>query len=195
VARRLRSLGVKLYLDKQVQGVAADDLTVSGKPIKSHTVIWTAGVTNHPFFKENGFSMTPRGKVTTDMYLQAEDNVYVIGDNANTPYSGMAQTALEDGKYVAESLVRRAKGKDPKGYPVRKPITVIPVGERWAIVLWDSLRLQGIIGWLLREAADVIGFSDLEPWWKAGRQWLSGLEGEETCKVCLAAQRAEVSDN
>lgn len=187
ITRRLRRLGVKIYTGQAVQGLAADSLTVSGKPIRSHTVIWTAGVTNHPFFKENGFQLNNRGKVMTDMYLQADDNVYVIGDNANTPYSGMAQTALYDGAYVAANLRRKADGKDPKDYAVKKPITVIPVGERWAAVVWGNLRIYGWLGWVLRQAADFIGFRDYQPWWKASKQWLTEFGEEESCKVCLAA--------
>lgn len=187
IARRLRRLGVKLYTGQAVQGLAADSLTVNGKPIRSHTVIWTAGVTNHPFFKDNGFQLNNRGKVMTDMYLQADDNVYVIGDNANTPYSGMAQTALYDGSYVAKSLIRRADSKDPKDYAVKKPITVIPVGERWAAVLWGNMRIYGILGWVLRQTADFVGFKDFQPWWKAGQQWLTEFGEEEVCPVCIAA--------
>jgi NADH dehydrogenase len=131
VAKRLRRLGVKLYTGQAVQGLAADSLTVSGKPIRSHTVIWTAGVTNHPFFKDNGFTLTNRGKVTTDMYLQADDNVYVIGDNANTPYSGMAQTALYDGAYVARNLIRKMSFRPARvGLPSCGAIPTSTVG--WA---------------------------------------------------------------
>lgn len=187
ITRRLRRLGVKIYTGQAVQGLAADSLTVNGKPIRSHTVVWTAGVTNHPFFKENGFALNSRGKVTTDMYLQAEDNVYVIGDNANTPYSGMAQTALYDGAYVARNLIRKADGKDPKGYGVKKPITVIPVGEKWAAVLWGQTRIYGWLGWVLRQAGDYVGFHDYQPWWKAGKQWLTEFGEEESCAVCLEA--------
>lgn len=194
IARRLKKLGVKLYTQQAVQGVSGDQLTVNGKPIRSHTVVWTAGVTNHPFFKDNNFIMTARGKVATDMYLQAEDNIFVIGDNANTPYSGMAQTALHDGQYVADTLKRRARGMDPKSYIVKKPITIIPVGDLWAAVLWGKARMYGKVGWALRESADLVAFADYEPWWKAGQQWLSGFASEESCLVCREAHTAEMSD-
>jgi NADH dehydrogenase len=192
VARRLRRKGVKLYTDSAVQGVAADQLIVGGSPIKSHTVVWTAGITNHPFFKNNGFMLTTHGKVATNLYLEADDNVFVVGDNANTPYSGMAQTAMHDGEYVADVIKRRAKGKDPRSYQIRKPITVIPVGERWATVVWGRVRLSGITGWVLRELADLVAFTDYEPWWKAGRQWLVGFEEEEPCRICQQAMHRNI---
>ncbi len=115
-----------------VQGQTANELMVSGKRLRSHTVIWTAGVTNHPFFIDNHFVLMNRGKVATDVYLQAEENIFVIGDNANTPYSGLAQTAIHDGNFVANNLKRRARGKDMKAYNPTVPISVIPVGTKWA---------------------------------------------------------------
>ena len=189
VRRRLRRLGIRLYLGKAVQGQTADELTVSGKPIRSHTVVWTAGVTNHPFFKDNNFVMMGRGKVGVDTYLQAEENVFVVGDNANTPYSGLAQTALHDGTFVARNLKRRAKGRDFKSYKAQKPITVIPAGPYWAAVNWRKLQFFGRVGWLLREAADLIGFHDLQPWPKAVRQYLTEFELEDNCPVCASAYK------
>jgi len=188
VRRQLSRLGIKLYLGSVVQGETADELTVSGKPIRSHTVIWTAGVTNHPFFGANQFALTKRGKVSVDAYLQAEDNIFVIGDNANTPFSGLAQTALHDGVFVARNLKRKASDKNFKSYVAKQPITVIPAGPRWAAVCWGSLRLYGWLGWVLREGADLIGFHDLEPWQTAAAQWLSEFTSQDDCVVCTIAE-------
>lgn len=186
VRRRLKKLGIKLYLGKAVQGQTADELTVSGKPIRSHTVVWTAGVTNHPFFRENNFViMGP--KVGVNVYLEAEPNIFVIGDNANTPYSGLAQTALHDGGFVASNLRRRANGKDFKSYKALKPVTVIPAGPRWAAVIWGRAKFHGRTGWLIREAADLIGFHDLEPWPRAAKQFMTEFADEDNCPTCAAS--------
>ncbi len=187
VARRLRRLGIRLFLGKVVQGETADGLLVSGKPIQSHTVIWTAGVTNHPFFSDNHFVIMGRGKVATDVYLQAEDNIFVLGDNANTPYSGLAQTAVNDGTFVAQNLKRRAAGHHFKSYVAREAWSVIPAGPHWAIATKGNFTAYGLLGWLLREAADLIGFHDYEPWDKASKQWLTEFGSEEVCSICATA--------
>jgi len=184
VRHRLTRLGVKLYLGQAVQGETADELTVNGRPILSHTVVWTAGVTKHPFFAENGFSLNKRGKVSVDVYLQAEPDIYVIGDNANTPYSGMAQTAIHDARYISRNLKRKAENKSLISYNAKKPVTVIPAGSRWAALLWRQLRIYGWFAWALREAADIIGFHDFEPWHKAYDQWFAEFSTEEDCPVC-----------
>jgi NADH dehydrogenase len=184
VKRQLKKLGIKLYVGQTVQAETVDELTINGKPIRSHTVVWTAGVTNHPFFKANNFTITPRGKVAVDAYLQADDSIYVIGDNANTPYSGLAQTALHDGISAAKNIIRLIDGKDQRGYKVVKPITVIPAGPHWAAVNWGKLHLYGWMGWTLRESADLIAFHDYEPWWRAGKQWLTEFDEQEDCPIC-----------
>jgi NADH dehydrogenase len=187
VEKQLKTLGVKLYLNSKVEGEDVNGLTVSGKPIKSHTVIWTAGVTNNPFFSSNGFAIMGRGKVGVDAYLQAELGIYVIGDNANTPFSGLAQTALYDGEFVAENLIRKVEDKDPKNYNPKKPISVIPSGPHWAAVVWGRKHFNGYLGYLVREAADLAGFHDLEPWPKATKQFFSKFSHQDNCEVCSLA--------
>lgn len=184
IKRHLRKLGVRLYLKTVVQAQTADALMVHDKAIRSHTVVWTAGVTNHPFFKQNDFQLTKNGKVRVDQYLQSEPGLYVIGDNADTPYSGMAQTALYDGAYVASNLIRLANREDPTPYRAKKPIYVLPAGEGWAAVLWGKVRLYGRLGWILRSMADLIAYNDFEPWKMAAKRWMAHNESEENCPMC-----------
>jgi NADH dehydrogenase len=187
VKKNLRKLGVKLYLNQTVKAETADSLMLSDHPLESHTVVWTAGVTNHPFLKENDFELNEHGKATVNEYLRADSNIYIIGDNAGTPYSGMAQTALYDGVFIAENIKRSLEGKKLHEYISSKPIYVITAGPRWAAVLWGNLHLYGWVGWLLREAADFKGYNDYEPWWKASKHFLAVNDTEESCALCTEA--------
>lgn len=184
VAKRLEALGIEVLMGQTVEKQTTDTLTVSGQEFKCDTVIWTAGMSNNPFFKDNNFTIGDHGKVTVDQYMQAEPDVYVLGDNAGTPFSGMAQTALYDAGFVAGDVAHRLDGKAPKAYKPKKPISVIPAGDHWAAVEWGKLAFAGWIGWLLREAADLVGFHDVEPWSGAIKQWLTELDREESCPVC-----------
>ncbi|MDO8591639.1 MAG: FAD-dependent oxidoreductase [bacterium] len=182
--KRLRRLGVLLHLDEKVLAETADKLMVTGHSIASHTVIWTAGVTNHPFLGSNKFPLTKSGRAHIDQYLQPEANIYVIGDNADTKYSGMAQTALYDGKFVAENLKRQANDQAQQTYRAKKPIYMTPVGPHWAAVLWGKTHIYGWGGWLLRNLADFAAYHQYEPWWKASKRWQATFENEETCPIC-----------
>jgi len=177
VLKRLQKLGVNVQLEKAVELATADSIMVGGQPISSHTVIWTSGVANHPFFKEHEsiFKLAKNGRVEVDEYMSAGKDLYVIGDNAATPYTGLAQTALHDALFVSENLMREAKGKKPKKYKAVKPPVVVPVGENWAVFEWHWLRLYGWVASLLRRAADLIGYSDMLPLGQALGVWHASL--------------------
>ena len=169
VLARLRKLGIHVELNKKVEEQTADSLIVSGQPIKSQTVIWTSGVANNPFFTANAdqFEIAKNGKVVVDKYLRSGQDVYVIGDNAFTPYSGLAQTALRDAVFVARHILDKSK----KPYVAKMPPVVVPVGENWAIFEYKNIRLSGNIASVIRSAADFVGYSDILPFGQALGVW------------------------
>lgn len=185
ITKRLRKLGITIMVNTAVKNQTDDTLMAGDTPLKSRTVVWTAGVTTNPFFKENNFNLTPRGKVVVDEYLQTEPDIFVMGDNADTTYSGQAQTALYDGEFVAKNITRQTESKLMRSYLPKQPVTVIPVGARWATVQWGTFVFSGRIGWILRSLADLIGFHDLQSWPKAGGQWVKTMEGDNLdCPNC-----------
>ena len=184
IERRLERLGVNLYLGKTVEGATADELMVSGKPIRSHTIIWTAGQANNPFFTVNAFALSPRKKVVVDEFLRAEQDVFVIGDNAETVYSGMAQTAIHDGEFVAHNMVKDAHNEPKIAYRPMKPVYVTPAGPQWAAVEWGKVHLYGKVGWLLRAAGDFVAFTDIENPIKAAGQWAHVIQHQHLCDTC-----------
>ena len=171
--KQLKKLGVHVEVDKRVEKQTAEELIVNGKPLKTQTVIWTSGVMNAPFYQDNAehFDLNDRGKVKVDEFMRAGAHIYVIGDNANTPYAGLAQTALHDAQFVAKHLMGKKKL-----YKVVMPPSVIPIGHNWALFEWHKLVFGGWIGSLLRKAADLIGYHDVLPlgWalgtWRATRK-------------------------
>lgn len=178
VERRLRRLGVNVQTGKSVESAEDGRLTVSGQTLVSHTVIWTSGVANHPFYTANQqhFQFAPNKRVEVNEYLQVNDSLYVIGDNAATPYTGLAQTALHDGLFVARNLRRAQQGKPMKPYAAVLPVSVVPVGARWAILEWRWIRFGGWAGAIMRRAADFIGYSDVLPLGQALGVWRAPRE-------------------
>jgi len=181
VQKRLERLGVSVMAGMKVESASANDVKVSGKSIDSRTVIWTSGVANHPFFKQNeaAFTLAPNGRVAVDDYMMAAKDVYVIGDNAATPYTGLAQTALHDAIFVAANLKRKQAGKMAKKYKAVAPPVVVPVGSRWAVFEWHGIRIYGLIGALLRRAADFIGYNDMLPIGQALGVWRASTVMED----------------
>jgi NADH dehydrogenase len=181
VLRRLHKLGVNVQLDKKVESASANGLKVSGKPLSSHTVIWTSGVANHPFFAANSkhFELAKNGRVVVNSAMRTKDGIHVIGDNAFTPHSGLAQTALHDAIFVSRNFKRRQANKSLKKYRPVKPPVVVPLGENWAAFEWHFFRLYGWPAALLRRAADVVGYSDVLPLGQALGAWRAQTVNEE----------------
>lgn len=181
VTKRLRSLGVKVQVNKRVERENAHELIVSGDAIESHTVIWTAGVTNHPFFAAHPdvFTLAPNGRVEVDVYLRATDDIYVIGDNAATSYTGLAQTAIHNADYVARSLRAIHSGRAPAIYHPRLPVQAIPVGRGWAAIEWKFVRIYGRLGGFIRRLADLHGYTMLSPLETAFEAWYAARMYED----------------
>lgn len=181
VLERLQKLGVSVQTNQAVESATAEHIMVAGKPISSRTVIWTAGVMNHPFYKEHAehFELEKNGRVKVNEFMQAAPDLYVIGDNASTPYSGLAQTALHDALFVAKNIRRELKGKVPKKYQAVGPPVVVPVGEDWAILEWHGLRISGWLGAILRRIADFIGYNDMLPLGQALGVWHASMVRED----------------
>jgi len=185
VAKRLTTLGVSLKLNSKVISQDSNELTVNDYKIQSKTVVWTAGVSNHPFFKDNNFLITQHGKVACDIFLQAEDNIFVAGDNANTPFSGLAQTALHDGQTIAENIIRNHFNYPMKPYKPKNIITVIPAGKRYSAVLWGKVKFYGFFGSVMRHLADIDGYNNILPWYSAILLWLKYFSKKpKKCPYC-----------
>ncbi|MFO0971048.1 MAG: FAD-dependent oxidoreductase [Candidatus Saccharimonadales bacterium] len=186
VTKRLNKLGVKTLFNTPVKSETLDSIQLPKGPILSHTVIWTAGVANNSFFSQFPaiFKLGKANRVVVDEYLQSDPDIYVIGDSAVTEYSGMAQTALYDARFVVRNLIRQEKGKSLHAYKPRQPIYAIPVGARWAAVLWGRVRIYGRLGWLLRRLADLKLYLTFLPFLKAVTVWRYGFVDEEVCSIC-----------
>lgn len=186
VTERLKQLGVTVMTNKKVEAEDDDSIIISGKDIPSKTVVWTSGVANHPFFAEHSdvFPLAKNGRVEVDEHLKVSDTLYVIGDNANTAYTGLAQTAIHDGHYVAKAIKAEAHRQQMPLYAAKKQPVVIPVGENWAILEYGPIRLTGFLASLIRRAADFLGYLDYFPLPVAMRLFLSETTNEEDCVTC-----------
>lgn len=192
VTKRLEKLGVTIHTDTTVQGQTAQALQLKGKSIKSTTVVWTSGVANNPFFHDNThvFELAKNGRVVVNDRMEAGEHIYVIGDNAYMQYGGLAETAINDANFVARDILHKIAGESRKMYHQPKPASVIPVGPGWAAAEYKGMRFYGRIGWILRRAADLIAYNDVEATNHAISAWIKETTHEDDCNVCLQMRPA-----
>jgi NADH dehydrogenase len=155
--------------------------------MKTKTVIWTAGVKPHHLYSQiGGLKFDQKGRVVVDEFLRPRgfEDVFVIGDAAATPYTGMAQTAIRDGQCAAQVIEQKLVGKPLSGYRPKAPFYAIPVGPGWAAVIIGGLRFYGRIGWWLRRLADLRFFLSILPPRKAILAFQSSKTLCESCPIC-----------
>lgn len=175
--KRLQQLGVELRLSTKVDSCEPGKVCLAGGDLKADVIVWTAGSKAVDFYLQHPrvFRMD-RGRVEVDRYLRAtgHSDIFVIGDNASTPFSGMAQTALHDAKFVVRNLLRMQRGTPAVAYRAWHPLYVVSIGEKWAILQTQKVKRSGYRGWVVRRQADRWIFKNFLPYQAAIRQWRRG---------------------
>jgi NADH dehydrogenase len=127
-AKQLKKLGIEVWLDERVVEVDDHGLTVEDKSgnrarIPARTIVWAAGVQASPLTKtlaaQSGAEIDRGGrvKVQPDCSLPGHPEVFVVGDMMSlNDYPGVAQVAMQQGKYAANQIQRRLNRK-----PDQKP--------------------------------------------------------------------------
>jgi len=119
-------------------------------------VLWTAGVVASPAGRWLGAPVDRQGRVSVgpDLTLPGHPEIFVIGDAARVeedgrPLPGLAPVAMQQGRYVAEVLLRRRIGQSPP--PPFKYVdkgNLATVGRGYAIAEVGKLRLSGFVAWI-----------------------------------------------
>ena len=186
VKKRLEKLGVKILTDTKVEAETINELRTSTGPIKSHTVIWTAGTALNPFFAQSveDFPLGEHKRVKVGEHFDVNPVTYVVGDNASTKFSGLAYTAIKDADFVADDICRRIAGKSRKARVDHRPVSVVPTGRGWAVLQYGSLVLSGWLMSLVRGAADLIGYVDVMGVMRGLTIWSNSELTEDGCTIC-----------
>jgi NADH dehydrogenase FAD-containing subunit len=173
--RHLQEIGVEIHLNIRVQSCESGVICMSAGNLEADLIVWTAGSKPSGFYANNPevFTLGRAGKVVVDENLlaQTQSDIYVIGDNADTPYSGMAQTALYDANFVSRNLLRLEKNQKTTHYRAKRPLYVVTAGPKWAIVQEGSKITSGYRGWIIRRRADLWIFKNFQPYKLAIKTW------------------------
>jgi len=154
--RRLEKLGVEVRLDHGVEHIDAGGVIVAGERIASKTVIWTAGVAPSPAGKwlKAATDRAGRVRVQPDLTVTGHPEIFVIGDTASLdrdghPLPGVAQVAMQQGRY-AGTLIHRRIGAKPVPPPFRyfDKGNMAVVGKGFAVLQSGRLGLSGFLAWM-----------------------------------------------
>ena len=152
---RLEKLGVEVRLGHAVDKIDEDGVIVAGDRIVSKTVIWTAGVAPSPAGKWLGTETDRAGRVRVqgDLRVPGHPEIFGVGDTASLyqdgkPLPGVAQVAIQQGRYVGNLIGRHVQGKNgTKPFRYFDKGNMAVVGKGYAVLESGKLKLHGLLAW------------------------------------------------
>jgi NADH:ubiquinone reductase (H+-translocating) len=199
-ARRLEKLGVKVMTGMKVEKVDEQGVIAGGQRIPSATVLWTAGVTASPVVKTLGVPTDRAGRLPVDPFLMVSgvNGVFAVGDVAaltegKRPLPGVAQVAIQQGRYVGRVVSQQLKGRVP-----RRPFryfdkgSMAVVGKNFAVLERGRIRMSGFLTWLVWVFIHIIFLPQLQNRLRVQRQWFwSYWTGQRSSRLISEAPRGQ----
>jgi NADH:ubiquinone reductase (H+-translocating) len=153
---RLEGLGVEVRLGHSVDHIDSDGVIVGSERISSKTVIWTAGVSPSPAGKwlNAGTDRAGRVRVGSDLSVPGRPEIFVVGDTASLdqdgkPLPGVAQVAIQQGRYVGLAIYRRvARFSAPGAFRYFDKGNMAVVGKGFAVLQSGKVQISGFLAWL-----------------------------------------------
>jgi NADH dehydrogenase len=155
--RRLTRLGVEVRLGHGVDLIDEQGAVVEGERISSKTVIWAAGVAPSPAGKWLNTETDRAGRVRVkgDLTVPNHPEIFVIGDTASLdqdgkPLPGVAQVAMQQGRYTGNLIHRQVAGKpSPSPFRYFDKGNLAVVGKGFAILQSGKVHLSGFPAWVV----------------------------------------------
>ncbi|WP_256014279.1 NAD(P)/FAD-dependent oxidoreductase [Desertivirga xinjiangensis] len=159
----LQRYGVKVWLNSRVKSYdGRTAILASGEEIKTHTLIWSAGVTGAPIPGLRPESMLPGNRIKVDEYnrVAGYENVFAIGDVAAMtseayPYGHpqVAQPAIQQGNLLAKNLRRLIHNESLMPFNYHDKGSMATIGRNHAVadlkVFKKNYSTQGFFAWLI----------------------------------------------
>jgi NADH:ubiquinone reductase (H+-translocating) len=153
--RRLEKLGVEVRLGHSVDQIDGDGIVVGGERIASKTVIWTAGVAPSPAGKWLNVETdrAGRARIQKDLTVPGHPEIFVVGDTASLdqngkPLPGVAQVAMQQGRYAGKLIHSRIVGSPPPGpFSYFDKGNMAVVGKGFAVLQSGKVEISGFAAW------------------------------------------------
>jgi NADH dehydrogenase len=162
--RQLIALGVRTRLSARVTAIDAAGVTVQAagqtEHIATRTVLWAAGVRasglGRKLAERAGAPLDRAGRVLVepDLSVPGHPEIHVVGDLASLtqdgkPLPGVAPVAMQQGRYVADLLVRKLRGESIRPFRYFDKGTLATIGRYRAVAQFRWLHVSGFPAWFL----------------------------------------------
>lgn len=156
VTRDLESLGVQVWRNSAVTKVDGEGVGVGRERIQAATTLWAAGVQASELGRTLGVELDRQGRVVVTPNLTVADhpNVFALGDMAHAvdaagnALPGLAPVAMQQGRFVARTILADLAGKSRGEFRYRDKGQMATIGRSRAIVEFGRLQFAGFFAWL-----------------------------------------------
>jgi NADH dehydrogenase len=163
-AASLARLGVTVRTGVRVVDLGPEAVTFqvgeTRERIAARTVLWAAGVQASPLAQvlaqATGAALDRAGRVVVrpDLTLPGQPDIFVIGDMAHfeqeaRPLPGVAQVAIQQGRYVAKLIARRLRGESLPPFRYKDYGNLATIGRAAAVADLGAVKLSGFAAWLI----------------------------------------------
>jgi NADH dehydrogenase len=171
---------------------------VGGKRIESGTVLWTAGVSPSPLVRMLRVATDRAGRACVSPQLNVPDNgrIFVVGDAAvlvqdGKPLPGVAQVAIQQGRYVGGLIAREIRGgTPPRPFRYSDKGSIAVVGKNFAVMESGRIRLAGFSAWLVWAFVHLMFLPQLQNRRRVQNQWFwSYLTGQRSSRLVAETPR------
>ena len=154
--RALRRIGVEVRTRAVVTRVTPDAVWLGGEQIRARTVLWAAGVAAAPLGRTLGVELDRSGRVLVepDLSIPGHPEAFAVGDmsaflhQTGTPLPGVAPVAIQQGRVVADNVLRRLRGEATRPFRYRDKGSMATIGRAAAVAVIGRLKLSGLVAWL-----------------------------------------------
>jgi NADH:ubiquinone reductase (H+-translocating) len=172
--KRLEKMGVEIKLNSLAVDMDHESITLKGpdglETIRGRTRIWAAGVQASPLARmlaeQAGVETDRAGRipVNPDCTLPGHPEVFAIGDMVSlNKLPGVAQPALQEGKYVGKLIKARMAGKETEPFKYFDKGTMATIGYRSAVADAFGLKVTGFLAyvmWAFIHVAYLVGWGN-----------------------------------
>lgn len=177
----LEDLNVKVLLNEAVSNYDGKEVTTkSDKTILAKNLIWTAGVKGQfpNGIDEKHVVRGNRIKTNANLKVEGYENIFAIGDIAaliskETPkgHPQVAQTAIQQGKYLGDSILNIINNKSIKPFKYKDKGSLATVGKRKAVADLGKFKFAGYFAWLLWSVVHLMSISGFRNRLMVGFNW------------------------
>lgn len=161
--KALSKRGVDIKLNTGIASATLNCVTSStGEKIDTMTIVTTIGNGPSPFVKQLGVELN-RGKIEVNSHLQAESDLWVLGDTALIPTEDTssgdvatapptAQFAVREARFLAENIVAKHQNKPLKDFHYKPKGMLASLGNYQGVAEVFGFNIKGLPAWLLWRA-------------------------------------------